>query len=1638
MWPFFHSSKSRRQRRKQDPVWAGQHASSRMVEILENRQLLTAVIPEVQSLAQSAATDYADYLVLFEDQGQTTSSPTDLQSAHREFTQQLEHQFGQPILVRYEYTNAINGLALSLTVNQAQQIADLPDVSSVIADAGFTLQQNSAELTGAPGVWNGTALAGVDGTFGEGVLVGIIDSGIDFDNPSFAATGPVDGYVHTNPFGEGTYLGICDQNHPDHDPSFACNDKVVGAYDFTDDTLINDANFADHGTSVAGIAAGNFVNVTIPGTSTTDEISGVAPHANIISYDVCDSSDNCSSLAIVAAVDQAIENGVDVLNMSIGGPTDSPWNGVMAQAMWNAHNAGIFVAVSAGNQGPGEASITAPADAPWVTAVAATDSGVLTTVDIDVIGTNVPDSLLQISAIRGENLSINSDVGPASIIHVADLATGDHLASNALPAGSLTGRIALIDRGESLFETKVRNAFNAGAIGVIMVNNVDGPSVTMSGVSQIPIPSVMISRDAGIALRQWIQQNPDAEIRINAQQESDFTSVANFSSRGANTQTDTLVPQIAAPGADTSVIAPTATAGTDDWVFFSGTSAASPHVAGAGALLASLHPDWTPSEIQSALQTTANNTNIVTGNALQAATAFDIGSGQLDVATAANAGLVLHETSEEFRLANPNLGGDGSTLNLASFVDSNVDSSTTWNRTIRSTQDSTVIWTPVFTSDSGLSLNLSVDQIVLTAGAEVSFDLTAQIAADASSDWLFGELTLVPDQDLPEAHFPVAVQSSPIAGVLVTGSGSGTDASENGAVDDYEIQLRTSPDGLVQIRVDAPDDLEVSSDGETFASFVDLTINDTFARTISVRAIDDDVAESTQLATITHSIFTSSSNQYPVGTEVEDVVVRVTDNDIGVLSLTLDQLSLSEDSGVATATVTRSANSEITQPLSVAIANADGLLFQDANGNNIQSFEIAANQTSASFTVNAIDNSLIDGDRNRSVTVSAPAYQSGDQTIAIIDDDFASLKTVESSGVTIVSRTGTTDSFTAEIRTQPQSNVVFDVVSSNPNALTVDTSRLIFTPENWNTPQTIVVTGLDDGQTGLAEESVQISVVAGLSDSSYADVQPVNVTVNVTDADTSVPVLIAPTGRILTGTPTYRWTAVEGAESYDVFVEEVGTSGNPTGGPIVDISVPGTSFQAPEHGIGTYRYWVRANYAEGGSSRWVSQTYQVSTPPQIGELPSNGTEARPTITWNEVTGAAFYQVFISNRTTGETVAFEQNLTTNQLTPPSDFTFGVHRIWVRAVSAAGFNADWSAPVDYFLEPQLLGPITSTFDRRPVFQWTPVVGAEQYEVFIRQPGGVSIQQTVSSTSFQTDGDLAIGRHTWWVRGITASGATGPWTAAGSTYIGGRTELLTPTAVTDQAAPLFTWNQVTGAGVYEIFLNRTDVQEHIVFSRVSEALWQSTVLDAGDYTVWVRPISESQQAGIWSQAYKFTISPPTGQLTTQATTPELISFSNTVDLSWTPVAAAASYDVFVHDGQTGTQHSQILATSFPLPDPGETTVQWWVRAVDEFGVAGPWSNPATVDTTGRAIVFAPNTQASAITFQWSEVLDADRYILQVDNLSTGATQIVREDQLTETSFTPNFTLQPGEYRFWVRAIRNANPSEGFWSEPVDFLIG
>lgn len=287
-------------------------------------------------------------------------------------------------MVHFTFDDSNNSLAYTITVAEdttSAELIDLSDNSTVALDdlgprsyaGNITLTASQATALENEQLFvviksatnpSGELASAITGYKGEGIVVGIIDSGINMQHPSFAEVGG-DGYEHINPLGQGTFIGFCDPSHPDYHASIVCNNKLIGAWAFADtkgvsnfDTGAKSPNDEDgHGTHTASTVAGNIIdNPEINGVNFT-RISGVAPHANIIAYDVCGYvsggvySANCTGAALMDAVDQALIDGVDVINYSISGGVN-PWNDYVEIAFLNARTAGTVVSASAGNNGP--------------------------------------------------------------------------------------------------------------------------------------------------------------------------------------------------------------------------------------------------------------------------------------------------------------------------------------------------------------------------------------------------------------------------------------------------------------------------------------------------------------------------------------------------------------------------------------------------------------------------------------------------------------------------------------------------------------------------------------------------------------------------------------------------------------------------------------------------------------------------------------------------------------------------------------------------------------------------------------------------------------------------------------------------------------------------------------------------------------------------------------------------------------------------------------------------------------------------------------------------------------------------------------------------------------------------------------
>ncbi|MCA9871115.1 MAG: S8 family serine peptidase, partial [Anaerolineae bacterium] len=691
-----------------------------------------------------------------------------------------EAAIGRQLTIDFEYMATFNGYASTMTPDEAAQIAALPMVNLVEREQMFYPQTDAGpEWIGAPDIWDGTMTSGLPGTYGEGIIVGVIDTGIDPWNPSFLATGD-DGYTVQNPYGDGNYVGICDPNNTNppagvvpYDPTFPCNSKLIGVWGYT----ASDPNPRDgdgHGSHTSSTAAGNVVyNTHVESPTaiyTASVISGVAPHANIIMYDGCIDDGGCPGASLDAARDQALLDGVNVINYSIGSgsPSPDPWNNIEEQQWLALRDAGVFCATSAGNTGPGDATIGSPADVPWITSVGSSshNRAFLQSLTLDD-GVN--------PAITLNGMAMSGGYGPAPVVFAADYiippASADDArlcAPGAFPPGTFSGEIVVCERGTYGRVEKGQTVKDGGAGGYVLAQAAavgGGPGSLLADPHVLP--AIHIDFDSFVQLEDYIANAPGPVMGtlpggVKTIDDSLADIMASSSSRGPNRGffSDLIVPSVNAPGRNIWAAYHQGPAGDGDFSYnvISGTSMASPHVAGSGALMMALHPDWTPAEIQSALMTTAFD-GTIDDNGVTVATPFGQGSGRVQLGYAAQAGFVMNETTANYQASDPRTGGDPRTLNLASFGNAACVSSCSWTRTLRSTQAGDVTWTASMDLPAGMTGNITPDNFVLAAGGTQEITVSVDVSALNSDEWYFGKLMLSPDTaDVSDAAMPIAVQ----------------------------------------------------------------------------------------------------------------------------------------------------------------------------------------------------------------------------------------------------------------------------------------------------------------------------------------------------------------------------------------------------------------------------------------------------------------------------------------------------------------------------------------------------------------------------------------------------------------------------------------------------------------------------------------------------------------------------------------------------------------------------------------------------------------------------------------------------------------------------------------------------------------
>lgn len=668
----------------------------------------------------------------------------------------IEQAIGRSLEVRYNYHYTHNGIGAFLSPAEAALVAALPGVKGVRQDVAFELaDERSWEFLGATTLWDGSNSGTTPpiSTRGQGVIVGIFDSGMNLSHPSYA-NDPACGHGPSNP-------------------------KMLRTFDCGTGNCVsgtgNDGN--GHGSHVAGTAIGNSLAAGTPPAAPDRPISGQAPCAQVINFLVCPTS--CPGTAIQAAVNTAIalpsNEKIRVANFSLGpslgpNPIRNPWTqGSSDSAARPLTNDNVFVAFAAGNTRADQPiTISSVVNAaPWVTTVANSSNdniGAGSLIDVNPGGPQ--DRLAFVSPTNQVPAGgITAAVADAA---AAPFSAPEACPANAasFPAGSMAGRIALVNRGTCSFQEKAQTVQAAGAIGVVLVNNAAGPPIIPGGIAApVTIPVMMITQADGALVRTFLGGTPSATMFIPRPAQIIDASVANIlnggSLRGPVNGFDVVKPDITAPG--TSLY--DAFAAPTNFGVLSGTSMASPQIAGGAALIRAIQPNWSPMEVQSAMLLTASLPNQRLPDGVTPATPDDVGSGMVDFRRAARAGFVLNVTDAQFSGANPAVNPAATRqLNLANMMNRSCQVSCGWTRTVRNTRTNAVSWTVSFQNPANVTLSIDTPSFAFSGGlAETqTFRVTASIAPGTTlAANTFGRVIFTPsDNSLPPLVMNVVVNGS--------------------------------------------------------------------------------------------------------------------------------------------------------------------------------------------------------------------------------------------------------------------------------------------------------------------------------------------------------------------------------------------------------------------------------------------------------------------------------------------------------------------------------------------------------------------------------------------------------------------------------------------------------------------------------------------------------------------------------------------------------------------------------------------------------------------------------------------------------------------------------------------------------------
>lgn len=556
----------------------------------------------------------------------------------------------------YTYDNAIHGYATRLTPEEARLLESQTGILAVLPEMRYELHTTrTPQFLGL----DKSADMFPESNSASDVVVGVLDTGVWPESKSFDDTGlgPV----------PSSWKGECEAGT--NFSTSNCNRKLIGARFFAKgcEAMLGPINETEesrsprdddgHGTHTASTAAGSVVSGASLFGYASGTARGMATRARIAAYKVCWKG-GCFSSDILAAIESAIQDNVNVLSLSLGGGMADYYRDSVAIGAFSAMEKGILVSCSAGNAGPSPYSLSNVA--PWITTVGAG------TLDRDFpayvsLGNGLNFS--GVSLYRGNALP-DSPLPFVYAGNASNATNGNLCVTGTLSPEKVAGKIVLCDRGLTARVQKGSVVKSAGALGMVLSNTAANGEELVADAHLLPASAV--GEKAGDAIKKYLftEAKPTVSILFEGTKVGIQPSpvVAAFSSRGPNSITPQILkPDLIAPGVNilagwSKAVGPTGLPVDNrrvDFNIISGTSMSCPHVSGLAALIKSVHPEWSPAAVRSALMTTAY-TVYKTGAKLQdsatgkPSTPFDHGAGHVDPVTALNPGLVYDLTVDDY------------------------------------------------------------------------------------------------------------------------------------------------------------------------------------------------------------------------------------------------------------------------------------------------------------------------------------------------------------------------------------------------------------------------------------------------------------------------------------------------------------------------------------------------------------------------------------------------------------------------------------------------------------------------------------------------------------------------------------------------------------------------------------------------------------------------------------------------------------------------------------------------------------------------------------------------------------------------------------------------------------------------------